>query len=630
MTRRSVDLPLPLGPMRATMLPAGDGQVDAVEDRQPTAVAPRERRAGRRRQRSRAAHGRARRAAGGPARPPGTARCTPRTGGRRWRRARGRARCSWSMRVIARMAASTSGDRPDGDRAEDGRAEDRGLEHGRDEDAEAGDVGLDPVPGSLRAGPPQARIASTRTPAASIGVGDVADGQGARLEDGPGQVAAAVGQGQPGEHPGRGRVPDRRALAGEVRQEDQAVGTGRRGRGRVEELLGRRRTTDDVVAEPVERPAGRGHRRPDAVAAGQRGRRHERPGHLDRLVPVHAEAAGRAARVVGVARLQQPGPEIAGEGVVGAARDGDPGPQPERIGGRRGEPPGHGAERRRSGAPVDAQPGRRARPRPGPGRPGPGTSGATASPVRRKASHSQVVGTSAWRPRGRLVALHPQGGGQRPEAPAADAGRGLQLGGLGRGAGVEEGDRRAGRLAALVDRHERRAMAVDADGHDVDAARRRASPVRCSARTRPTTPTTTRRDPAPPSPGRGRPPARSRRGRGPSSVPSRPMRPALTSVVPRSMPRIASVIAVGRLPCRGVADRRRVEGDDGLGGRDVGHERAHDAGPQRPEDRPDLALPGRHADRDRDPRRGARASKATTRLAQLRADERPRRGRTAR
>ena len=64
--------------------------------------------------------------------------------------------------------------------------------------------------------------------------------------------------------------------------------------------------------------------------------------------------------------------------------------------------------------------------------------------------------------------LHPQRGRQRPEAPAADPGRRLELGGLGRGARVEEGDGRAGRLAALVDRRERRPVAVDADGDDVE------------------------------------------------------------------------------------------------------------------------------------------------------------------
>ena len=67
--------------------------------------------------------------------------------------------------------------------------------------------------------------------------------------------------------------------------------------------------------------------------------------------------------------------------------------------------------------------------------------------------------------------------------------------------------------------------------------------------------------------------------------------------------------------------RRGVERDDGLGGRHVGHERPHDARPQRPEDRPDLALPGGHADGDRDASQGPRVE-GDDPLAQLGADER--------
>ena len=48
---------------------------------------------------------------------------------------------------------------------------------------------------ALRAGPPQTRISVTRTPAASIGAGDVADGQRRRLDDRPRDVAAAVRRG---------------------------------------------------------------------------------------------------------------------------------------------------------------------------------------------------------------------------------------------------------------------------------------------------------------------------------------------------------------------------------------------------------------------------------------------------
>ena len=55
-------------------------------------------------------------------------------------------------------------------------------------------------------------------------------------------VTAAVGQGQPGQHAGGARIPDRGALPDEVRQEHQPVGPGRRGRGLGEELFGSRAT----------------------------------------------------------------------------------------------------------------------------------------------------------------------------------------------------------------------------------------------------------------------------------------------------------------------------------------------------------------------------------------------------
>ena len=98
---------------------------------------------------------------------------------------------------------------------------------------------------------------------------DVADGERGGLDDRPRDVTAAVPEGQAGEHAARLGVPDRRTLAGEVREEDEAVGTGRGRGGLGQERLGRDRPAEDVVAVPVERPARGGHRRPDAVAAGQ-------------------------------------------------------------------------------------------------------------------------------------------------------------------------------------------------------------------------------------------------------------------------------------------------------------------------------------------------------------------------
>ena len=67
-------------------------------------------------------------------------------------------------------------------------------------------------------------------------------------------------------------------------------------------------------------------------------------------------------------------------------------------------------------------------------------------------------------------------------------------------------------------------------------------------------------------------------------------------------------------------ERRPVELDDGLGGRDVAHERADDAGPERAEDRLDLALARGDADRDRDPAKGPGIEREHL-LAELRRDE---------
>ena len=67
-----------------------------------------------------------------------------------------------------------------------------------------------------------------------------------------------------------------------------------------------------------------------------------------------------------------------------------------------------------------------------------------------------------------FVSLQPEGGGQRPERPAVDPGRGGELGGLGGGPGVEERDRGTRGLATTVDRGERRSVAIDPDRDDVD------------------------------------------------------------------------------------------------------------------------------------------------------------------
>ena len=72
----------------------------------------------------------------------------------------------------------------------------------------------------------------------------------------------------------------------------------------------------------------------------------------------------------------------------------------------------------------------------------------------------------------------------------------------------------------------------------------------------------------------------------------------------------------------GACRRCRVERDDGFGGRDVGDQRPDDARPQRPEDRADLVLAGRDADRHRKAAEPARIE-CDDPLAQGRADEPP-------
>ena len=91
----------------------------------------------------------------------------------------------------------------------------------RDRDREAGDVGLDLVP---RLAPGRAAADPHLVDPDAGGedrLGDVADRERGRLEDRPGEVAAPMAERQADERAAGGRVPDRRALAGEVRQEER-------------------------------------------------------------------------------------------------------------------------------------------------------------------------------------------------------------------------------------------------------------------------------------------------------------------------------------------------------------------------------------------------------------------------
>ena len=80
---------------------------------------------------------------------------------------------------------------------------------------------------------------------------------------------------------------------------------------------------------------------------------------------------------------------------------------------------------------------------------------------------------------------------------------------------------------------------------------------------------------------------------------------------------MSPVIAPATAP---VAVRRRVQGDDRLGRRDVGDQRSNHTGPQRPQDRPDLALTGGHGNRGRHPSEASGIERDHS-IAQVRADK---------
>ena len=240
MTRRSVDLPQPLGPMRATIPPPS--MVRSTPSRTGSGAPVR----GRERAKSRGHR------VHGSRRPP--VMTAPTVSGRRigavagysatyasksarrsGRPARVAARSGRSIRVIAPIALGRSAYAPipTAPRIADPRTAVSST--AGTATRKPGDVGLDLVP-----------EAAARRAAADPHLGDrdagrehrrrdVADGERRRLDDGPRDVAAAVAQGQAGEHAARLRVPDRRALAREVRQEDEAVGARGRGLGLGEE-----------------------------------------------------------------------------------------------------------------------------------------------------------------------------------------------------------------------------------------------------------------------------------------------------------------------------------------------------------------------------------------------------------
>ena len=193
----------------------------------------------------------------------------------------------------------------DRDRAEDRRTEDGRLEDRRHGDLEPRHVGLDGVPERTSGGPAADAHLGDLDAGREHRLCDVADRQRRGLDDRPGDMATAVGKRQTGKHAAGLTVPDRRPLAGEIRQEDEAVRARWRCRRLDEQGVHRDRVAEDRLAIPIERSAGRRHRCSDAVSTGERPGRHESAGHLDRTIPVDAEPARRAARVVCVARFQE-------------------------------------------------------------------------------------------------------------------------------------------------------------------------------------------------------------------------------------------------------------------------------------------------------------------------------------
>ena len=284
MTRRSVDLPQPLGPMQRHELAGGRRQVDAVEREEPAAVTrsgtrrphrsggarrswqrlgrhdrpgerPQDRR-GRRIQRDVRLEQPRRRSA--------RARRAARSGGRSGSSPRWRSRCRGAPRCRRRRGSrepTTAVSRT------------------------AGTATVKPVtsalmrfhdvaPGRAAADPHLGRR-GRRRPAS--GVGDVADRERRGLEDRAGEVAAAVAERQAGEDAAGASGP--RAASARRRGTAGRRGRRRRAASRRPPRGGPRSSTvaaQDAVAIPVERAAGRRHRRPDAVPAGQRGRGDER------------------------------------------------------------------------------------------------------------------------------------------------------------------------------------------------------------------------------------------------------------------------------------------------------------------------------------------------------------------
>ena len=352
---------------------------------------------------------------------------------------------------------------PDG--RQDRRAEHGGLEHRRNGNRDLQDVGFDPVPCIVPGGPaghdegvdPHARLEDRRR--------DVAEGEGRGLEDGPRQVRAAVRERQSHERAPRRGIPDRRALAGEVGQEEQPVGT-RADAGRFRDERVRAGPAQHGVVEPVERLTSGHHRAADEPTARQRSGGGPDPGGMDGLVPVDGQAAGRATGVDGVAGIDHAGSVEARERIDRARDHGHAGREAEAVGHVREERSQDRAGVDDGSQPLARQPsrgrlarlrehlseraGRRRDPRETERGPLPGVE----VPAR-------CFGCSG------VVMLQPPRRRQDPQSPAAQSGSGLESRGFRCGSGVHPRDGRVGRAAGGVHGNEGRALADDADRGNV-------------------------------------------------------------------------------------------------------------------------------------------------------------------
>ena len=193
------------------------------------------------------------------------------------------------------------------------------------------------------------------------------------------------------------------------------------------------------------------------------------PGTLDRPVPVDAEPAGRPARVVGVAGLEQARPRGSWRTRRRSRRRrGCPGRSPRASAAVSVRPPTTLAPVAVRGGSRSAGDARRrdaagSRARSGPGRAGrrrPRSGGTPAIPRSRGTSSVAAATAGSWRSTQSAAGRPPSAQPRTPVAAASSSASAVD-------ARVEEGDRRPGGLAAGVDGDERRAVAVDADRHDL-------------------------------------------------------------------------------------------------------------------------------------------------------------------